>query len=66
LSAHQELAAATPLSVAPLDRSMAPSPAPIKRAAKPASRGRRKGRPTRTQKTQKRGKHRKRVAKNPR
>jgi hypothetical protein len=32
LSAHQVLAAATPLSVAPLDRSMAPSPASDKRA----------------------------------
>jgi hypothetical protein len=64
LSAHQVLAAATPLSVAPLDRSMAPSPAPVKRA-KRASRGRAKSRPTRTQKTQKRGKHRKRGA-NPR
>jgi hypothetical protein len=46
LSAHQVLAAATPLSVAPLDRSMAASPAPVKRAAKRAARGRGKSRPT--------------------
>jgi hypothetical protein len=68
LSAHQVLAAATPLSVAPLDRSMAPSPAPVKRAAKRAARGRGKNRPTtRTRKARNTAKRRqKRVSKHPR
>jgi hypothetical protein len=67
LSAHQVLAAATPLSMAPLDRSMAPSPAPTKRAAKRA-RGRGKSRPTtRTRKARNTAKRRqKRVSKHPR
>ena len=67
LSAHQVLAAATPLSVAPLDRSMAPSPAPDKRV-KRAARGHGKSRPTtRTRKARNTAKRRqKRVSKRPR
>src|SRR5262245_57964854 len=59
LSARQVLAAAPPLPVAPLDRSMASSPGP--KRAKRASRGRAKSRPAdrrKTHKRRKRGKNR--------
>jgi hypothetical protein len=67
LSSHQVLAAATPLSVSALDRSMVRSPAPVKRAARPASRGHKSRTKARTRKTQNNGRRRrKRMSKHPR
>jgi hypothetical protein len=57
LSAHQVLVAATPISVATLDRSIRASP-PARRATKPVSQGSRKSRSARPRKMQKRRRRR--------